>query len=377
MSVRAAAAAASAASAAHVEQAKACRTENSCSGNLDRELKGLLQSYLPQNAWEQCRNKGYISISAGSPLGPNQALLVTDFQSQDDLISAATASSFIPLWSASSLTKGFRGFEVFDGGYTLQQPCPPDVTYCIRVSSKNPAWPQNRGIGSLLSLLGRLGNTDDSRIETARTYPPIEASGANGQPDPQLVQLAAASNVDIAPGVFSKMPFSQSEWSNWALSPADDGTLKHMYKLGKADAEIWAKYSGIQVLGQGLTEAEQQPVQQPVQQTQKQPGKQPKPQAAQVPARQPQQPPQSDRQPSKQPLYSVQNTGKQPPVKLAGNVSNHGDVISEVATVTSKPLASTTAVRAAMLATAQDTARQAKAGHTAVITTVKRSAQTD
>jgi hypothetical protein len=143
--------------------------------------------------------------------------------------------------------------EAFDGGYSLQQPCPPDVKYCIRVSSKNPSWPQNRGIGSFLSLLGRLGGSSSSSSssssstvsEAASSYPTIQSTGPDGEANPQLLQLAASNNVDIAPGVFSKMPFSQSQWSDWALSPADDGALKHMYRLGKSDAEAWAKQAGI------------------------------------------------------------------------------------------------------------------------------------
>jgi hypothetical protein len=89
-------------------QAKACREDNSCSGSLDRMLRKTLQAHLPPDAWLKCRNKGYLSISAGTPLGPSQPLLVTDFTSQDDLISAAAVSSFIPLWSGSRFTMNFR-----------------------------------------------------------------------------------------------------------------------------------------------------------------------------------------------------------------------------------------------------------------------------
>jgi hypothetical protein len=104
-------------------------------------------------------------------------------------------------------------------------------------------------MGSFLSLLGRLGGGGSSSsstvTEAASSFPAIQSTGPGGKPDAQLLQLAASNNVDIAPGVFSKMPFSQSQWSDWALSPADDGTLKHMYKLGKSDAEAWVKYVGI------------------------------------------------------------------------------------------------------------------------------------
>jgi hypothetical protein len=71
-------------------------------------LRKTLQTHLPSDAWMKCRNKGYLSISAGTPLGPSQPLLVTDFTSQDDLITAAAVSSFIPLWSGSRFTMNFR-----------------------------------------------------------------------------------------------------------------------------------------------------------------------------------------------------------------------------------------------------------------------------
>lgn len=100
-------------------QARSCREENSCSGSLDRMLRQTLHAHLPSDAWMKCRNKGYLSISAGTPLGPSQPLLVSDFKSQEDLISAAAVSSFIPLWSGSRFTMNFRvsnsSIELFNG----------------------------------------------------------------------------------------------------------------------------------------------------------------------------------------------------------------------------------------------------------------------
>jgi hypothetical protein len=45
-------------------------------------------------------------------------------------------------------------------------------------------------------------------------------------------------------GIYHKVPFTQQEWNEWALTPADDGTLHYMHELGKADAAAWAKHSG-------------------------------------------------------------------------------------------------------------------------------------
>jgi hypothetical protein len=45
-------------------------------------------------------------------------------------------------------------------------------------------------------------------------------------------------------GIYHKVPWSQQEWNEWALTPADDGTLHYMFELGKADAAAWAKQAG-------------------------------------------------------------------------------------------------------------------------------------
>ena len=52
----------------------------------------------------------------------------------------------------------------------------------------------------------------------------------------------AAMIVLLPTGIYHKVSFTQEEWNNWALSPADDGTLHHIYELGKADAAAWARH---------------------------------------------------------------------------------------------------------------------------------------
>lgn len=194
---------------------------------------------------------------AGTPISDPEPMLVTNFKSQEDLITAAATSSFIPLWSGGGLFRLFRGLPAFDGGWTQRQPCPPGVKYCIRISSRNPSWPQNRGVGGFLSILGRVGNinaasTDSSGRSGSASAVSLEKSsmtfvstGGVGQPDADLIRLAAESDMDIAPGVFHQVPFSQQQWNDWSLSPADDASLITMYQLGKADAVAWANYVGL------------------------------------------------------------------------------------------------------------------------------------
>jgi hypothetical protein len=67
--------------------------------------------------------------------------LVTDFSSNADLAAAGHASSYIPVWSGRNApTTSFRGGPAYDGFFTNSQPCPPGVTACIKINSKNPPW---------------------------------------------------------------------------------------------------------------------------------------------------------------------------------------------------------------------------------------------
>jgi hypothetical protein len=45
-------------------------------------------------------------------------------------------------------------------------------------------------------------------------------------------------------GIFHKIPFTQQQWYEFALTPPDDGTLKFIFELGQADGTAWAKYTG-------------------------------------------------------------------------------------------------------------------------------------
>lgn len=58
-------------------------------------------------------------------------------------------------------------------------------------------------------------------------------------------------------GIFHKIPFTQQEWYEFALTPPDDGTLKFIFELGQADAAAWAKHTG-RVTQQGTPAASSQ-----------------------------------------------------------------------------------------------------------------------
>lgn len=96
----------------------------------------------------------------------------------------------------------FRGLPVYDGGFAAQQPCPPGVKLCVRISSSNPQWVKRSSVETFMARLLARGPVAIMKPDpTIRSYPPITPTGSDG-PDPELVKLAASKGVDIAPGVF-------------------------------------------------------------------------------------------------------------------------------------------------------------------------------
>lgn len=172
---------------------------------------------------------------------------------------AAATSSYIPLWSSARITAAFRGAQAFDGGYTISQPCPPGVATCIRIASRNPEWGPPAGIGNFLSVLGRvasvldpkaalLSDKDEKEADAAAQVadmPPFESTGPNGTASPEMLRMGAEDGVDIAPGIFHKIPWSREEWSDMAMIPATLTQRLRMFELGKADAAAWARHAGV------------------------------------------------------------------------------------------------------------------------------------
>jgi hypothetical protein len=158
------------------------------------------------DAFKRCRDKGFIAISTGRLLlNQHTPMIISDFKDNAELVAAAACSSFIPLWSGGTMVTQFRGLPVYDGGFAAQQPCPPGVKMCVRISSSNPVWPKRSSVETFMARMVSKGPVAIVRPDpTIRSYPPITPTGSNG-PDPELLKLAASKGVDIAPGGLSNM----------------------------------------------------------------------------------------------------------------------------------------------------------------------------
>lgn len=224
-----------------------CRQRANCQTSLDRVVRETFEKAIPPDAYERCTDVGYVSITSGKfPSMPAENMLVSAYSSNKEVIDAAAATSYIPLWSGRNTTTRFRGRESYDGFFSNPQPCPPNVGYCIRISSANPPWDKTNW-GPLLNVVARA-----SSLYTGRK-PPLAATPAGGfksqtsaaYPNVTAYLQAAAAGVDIAPGIFTNIGMSSNDWMNLVVLPGDEGINRQLYRLGRQDAKAWADATGL------------------------------------------------------------------------------------------------------------------------------------
>jgi predicted acylesterase/phospholipase RssA len=83
----------------------------------DKGIRQVTLDILPDPlTYQQCNHKLHITVTQVAPTFIKRALVVSEFQSNEDLASAVSASCFIPLWSNMRLTTAFRDTKAIDGG---------------------------------------------------------------------------------------------------------------------------------------------------------------------------------------------------------------------------------------------------------------------
>lgn len=260
-----------------------CRASHNCQGTLDTAVRQAMRELLAGERYARCNGIAYISISVGAfppRSGSTRNVLASQFASGADLADAAAASSYIPLWSGEALqgaactgrasllllllqmpgdadaaaantgknyTTTFRGQPAFDGFFTNEQPCPPGVTYCVRINSRTPSWSRAR-MSQFFSLVGRAATRGTGKPARLAAVPPGGFSAvleAGSRLNVTAFEQAAADGVDISPGVFSNTGMSLDAWSELVVLPGDKALNEHLYGLGRADAKAWATATGL------------------------------------------------------------------------------------------------------------------------------------
>lgn len=148
--------------------------------------------------------------------------------------------------SGKSYTTTFRGQPVFDGFFTNEQPCPPGVTYCVRMSSKTPVWSRKR-LGEFFTLVGGAASLGTGKSAPLAVPPAggFPSATTLAKPNAAAFQAAAADGIDIGPGVFSDTHMSEQLWKEMIVLPGDEVLNDHMFALGQVDAKAWATATGL------------------------------------------------------------------------------------------------------------------------------------
>jgi len=113
------------------EMATTCRMSQGCRGYLDSALHKQLQATVPNSAAQQCSGRLYVAVTEARPAGqPDTPLLLgPDWADKQQLVLALRGSSYIPAQSGRRAALQLPWLpppgEVYDGGFTVQIPCPP------------------------------------------------------------------------------------------------------------------------------------------------------------------------------------------------------------------------------------------------------------
>lgn len=220
-----------------------------CSGRMDTELRRTLEGFLPADAAKRCNGTSVVSVTLFGDGGKLRPANVRAYADRSDLISTLLSSAYIPLWSGSNISTPWRGKNAIDGGISNNEPCPPGVEYCVKVSSRPPDVPflapgQSPAQGVSVIYRYILRALSGRPLMAANVTKPA-LPNAPAEITPARAAAMRKAGLDIAPGLATPNPFSSEAWSELGMMPCDPATCEWLYKAGQLDAMAWAKATGI------------------------------------------------------------------------------------------------------------------------------------
>ncbi|GBF88086.1 hypothetical protein Rsub_00798 [Raphidocelis subcapitata] len=254
-----------------------------CAGRLNTVVTERLRSALPDDAAAKLGSVVRVGLSQldaqSRAFNGSASWVVGAFDDKADVVSALTATDFIPCFSGPTTYTLFRDQPVIDGGYAngFQQLC-RNVSSCLTIGSYVVGPLANHTCdAAACPNLAKSGCGSDGRAEpipqTLFKNGPVAAqwkvsalrdrcpasafaAGADTAPYP-LPGMVPQSQTDpwIHPGKFNPLPVkpwdgkrvAACEWQEWALSPPPEHALDIMqltYAQGVRDAESWADANG-------------------------------------------------------------------------------------------------------------------------------------
>eukprot|EP00775_Hariotina_reticulata_P013202 gene13202-13333_t len=225
---------------ANSQLADFCRGKNACQGYLGAAARNATNKVFPPDVVQRCEGRLTVAVTQAKPgTQPDVGVLISSFNSRDQLLDTVAGSSWIPYFSGSQpvFITGDRAY--YDGGFTIRIPCPEGVSYCLRVGhwAKQPGTPlgespevmtaafnaSNHMYLALLSAFGERGANKASSV-----YLPL---------NPILQPVISPS---IYPGLSGKWNVPADQWNGMGLRVPDKATLVKVFDQGRADAAAWA-----------------------------------------------------------------------------------------------------------------------------------------
>eukprot|EP00879_Flechtneria_rotunda_P005584 GHRR01005878.1.p1 GENE.GHRR01005878.1~~GHRR01005878.1.p1 ORF type:complete len:317 (+),score=70.96 GHRR01005878.1:120-1070(+) len=211
--------------------ALACLRNNTCLGGLGYLARLYMNATLPPDAAIRCGNKLFLTVTQATPRDVlDTTLLISNFTTNQQLVDASVASSYIPSFSGPTPVVYYKGIPAYDGGFSYFLPCPLGVTYCVTVSSRAPT---NNIAAEMQFSAAELAFITTGNA-TLAPYLPL---------NPVLLRVPA--KFDIYPGLSGPLA-DPTSWERYTLTfPPNDTILMQWYDQGRQDAGAWAISSSL------------------------------------------------------------------------------------------------------------------------------------
>ncbi len=266
---------------------RTCR-KKPCAGAMDETLRAVLERTLPSDAAQRCHGRLYAGVTVlgdGSMPKSVMASVLDGLNNRADMIATIAASAYIPVWSGRrcagglslfrlrpdprtttagkaalggrrtkptpaphpnhppkrSLFTTWRGMETADGSISTDQPCPPGVSYCLRIASRSPEMARTSLSDIVTSIFRALQGATPA---AARVRKPRLPDAAPALSAGKAAALKGAG-LDIAPGLSVSNVFDGTTWTELGLIPCDPETCDYLYRMGQLDTMAWAEATGI------------------------------------------------------------------------------------------------------------------------------------
>ncbi|KAI8477347.1 MAG: hypothetical protein J3K34DRAFT_515697 [Monoraphidium minutum] len=229
----------------------ACDARDHCRGKMDSAVRIAFEEVaFRDDAHTRCSNVCYVGLTTYGE-GSGKFFDTAQFRSREDFKNAIIASMFVPEFSTGEDAFDFRGQDVASGYLSATQPpCPPGVTFCMRVSAfRAPDIAPMADLKFAFNVMLKLSKGITRSGVGVLGAPPAKILGFAPTSDQRraAAQAAADLGVEVAPNIFHPVPLTpDAQWTEMAAIPPDGDMSEFLLRLGQKDGEAWLRAMGIQ-----------------------------------------------------------------------------------------------------------------------------------